>query len=284
VLRQHGLDHVNHHWQWLISRFGEVRPTTGDRGYGQTVSGPSYAQAVKFDLRYPGQVFDEETGLSYNLHRYYDAATGRYIQADPIGLEGGWNRFGYVGGDPLGFADDEGLQRRSATPSVSYAQSLINAPGVNLIGQILRYQPNCSYSYASVPGYGYTPSNISQLQGILQRLQSGNSCVSGSSGAVIYDVDALARAAGAPDRNGLTRAGRALDKHGAGQRSLNSPFPAPRGGPQQKNADGQFQVEDILTHPGSVFNPLGRGGVGVRSPDGREIRFDANGRFAGFIE
>ncbi|PJO39736.1 hypothetical protein CTI10_002090 [Delftia acidovorans] len=73
----------------MISGFGEVRPTTGNRGYGQTVSGPSYAQAVKFDLRYPAQVFDEETGLSYNLHRYYDAATGRYIQADPIGLGGG---------------------------------------------------------------------------------------------------------------------------------------------------------------------------------------------------
>jgi RHS repeat-associated protein len=64
---------------------------------------------VKFDLRYPGQVFDEETGLSYNLHRYYDAATGRYMQADPIGLEGGWNRFGYVGGDPLGAIDPLGL-------------------------------------------------------------------------------------------------------------------------------------------------------------------------------
>jgi RHS repeat-associated protein len=96
-------------WQWLISGFGEVRPTTGDRGYGQTVSGPSYAQAVKFELRYPGQVFDEETGLSYNLHRYYDVAAGRYIQADPIGLEGGWNRFGYVVGNPLGFTDQKGL-------------------------------------------------------------------------------------------------------------------------------------------------------------------------------
>lgn len=96
-------------WQWLISGFGEVRPTTGDRGYGQTVSGPSYAQAVKFDLRYPGQVFDEETGLSYNLHRYYDAATGRYIQADPIGLAGGWNRFGYVANNPLNDVDPQGL-------------------------------------------------------------------------------------------------------------------------------------------------------------------------------
>jgi RHS repeat-associated protein len=96
-------------WQWLFSGLGEVRPTTGDRGYGQTVSGPSYAQAVKFDLRYPGQVFDEETGLSYNLHRYYDAATGRYMQADPIGLEGGWNRFGYVNGNPLSYVDPLGL-------------------------------------------------------------------------------------------------------------------------------------------------------------------------------
>ncbi len=102
-------------WQWLISGFGEVRPTTGDSGYGQTVSGPSYAQAVKFDLRYPGQVFDEETGLSYNLHRYYDAATGRYMQADPIGLEGGWNRFGYVGGNPLNFIDPKGLEAQICT-------------------------------------------------------------------------------------------------------------------------------------------------------------------------
>lgn len=38
-------------WQWLISGFGDVRPSPGDRGYGRTVSGPSYAQAVKFDLR-----------------------------------------------------------------------------------------------------------------------------------------------------------------------------------------------------------------------------------------
>ncbi|WP_284431725.1 RHS repeat-associated core domain-containing protein, partial [Acidovorax sp. SUPP950] len=97
-------------WQWLITGFGEANPTTGATGYAQSGQGSSnYAEAIKFDLRYPGQVFDEETGLNYNLNRSYDPPSGRYFQADPIGLDGGWNRFGYVGGDPLNAIDPQGL-------------------------------------------------------------------------------------------------------------------------------------------------------------------------------
>ena len=96
-------------WQWLISGFGEVQPTTGARGYEQAGAGASYSEPVNFNLRYPGQVWDDETGLSYNLNRYYDVSNGRYTQADPIGLEGGWNRFAYVGGDPLSHSDPTGL-------------------------------------------------------------------------------------------------------------------------------------------------------------------------------
>ncbi|EER62092.1 YD repeat protein [Acidovorax delafieldii 2AN] len=97
-------------WQWLITGFGEVQPTTAAAGYKHDGQGTAYGEAVAFDLRYPGQQWDAETKLAYNLHRYYDAATGRYIQADPIGLGGGWNRFGYVGGNPLSFVDPVGLQ------------------------------------------------------------------------------------------------------------------------------------------------------------------------------
>jgi len=61
------------------------------------------------NLRFPGQIEDGETGTFYNYYRDYQASTGRYLQSDPVGLAGGLNRYGYVGGNPLGWFDPDGL-------------------------------------------------------------------------------------------------------------------------------------------------------------------------------
>ena len=66
-------------------------------------------EAVVNNLRFPGQYFDAETGLHYNFQRYYEPGIGRYMQPDPIGLNGGINIFTYAKNHPLYFQDHLGL-------------------------------------------------------------------------------------------------------------------------------------------------------------------------------
>jgi RHS repeat-associated protein len=100
-------------WQWAYSAFGDEQPTVAKNRFANTALNQSFGSttvaAVTFNLRYPGQYFDQESNLHYNLNRSYDTGRGRYTQADPIGLDGGWNRYSYVGQNPLGFTDPLGL-------------------------------------------------------------------------------------------------------------------------------------------------------------------------------
>ena len=99
--------YYNHHSQ-LTSATGpdglEIRREYDEWGNQLNEENPHQLQQL---IRLPGQQYDEESGLYYNRHRYYDPLRGRYITQDPIGLKGGWNFYQYplnpvTNTDPLG--------------------------------------------------------------------------------------------------------------------------------------------------------------------------------------
>jgi RHS repeat-associated protein len=86
-------------------------------------------------LRFPGQHYDSETGLSYNRFRYYSAELGRYITPDPVGLLGGSNGYRYVGNDPLNKTDPLGLWWKAAVSvlaGVAVAAAIVLTAPVSL--------------------------------------------------------------------------------------------------------------------------------------------------------
>jgi len=64
---------------------------------------------VAYNLRFPGQYYDAETGTHYNFYRDFDPSIGRYLESDPIGLWGGLNTYAYVEQQPLKLKDPLGL-------------------------------------------------------------------------------------------------------------------------------------------------------------------------------
>ncbi|GAB3094074.1 RHS repeat-associated core domain-containing protein [Lysobacter terrae] len=83
---------------WAASEVGAF-------GFASLAAGSSVEQPWRF----PGQYFDAETGLHYNVHRYYDPVVGRYTSEDPLGLSGGLNRYAYADASPTNFIDIYGL-------------------------------------------------------------------------------------------------------------------------------------------------------------------------------
>lgn len=92
-------------WRWDSEPFGTTAPNQDPLATGT---------AFVFNLRFPGQYADVELGTNYNFMRDYKPAAGRYVESDPIGLNGGMNTYGYVKGNPVNDVDQRGLANSSA--------------------------------------------------------------------------------------------------------------------------------------------------------------------------
>jgi RHS repeat-associated protein len=74
------------------------------------------------NLRFAGQYYDVETGLHYNLARYYYPNVGRFISEDPLGFNGGnVNLYVYANNNPIMFMDPLGLCESSLGVSFSFS-------------------------------------------------------------------------------------------------------------------------------------------------------------------
>jgi RHS repeat-associated protein len=105
-------------WRWDRDPFGLTVVNENPSGLG----------AFTFNLRLPGQLNDSETGLNYNYFRDYEPAIGRYVQSDPIGLDGGINIYAYVESSPLVKSDPTGLAPGpQSLPTTKCARDIANA-------------------------------------------------------------------------------------------------------------------------------------------------------------
>jgi RHS repeat-associated protein len=86
-------------WRWDTDPFGTSQPNQNPAGLG----------TFTYNLRFPGQYYQAETGLMYNYYRDYDPRTGRYLEPDPLGLGGGINPYSYTGNNPISNVDPSGL-------------------------------------------------------------------------------------------------------------------------------------------------------------------------------
>jgi RHS repeat-associated protein len=94
-------------WTWDHLAWGDNAPNQNPGGLGTFV----------YDWRLPGQVYDSESSLNYNAARDYNPSLSRYVESDPLGLNGGqFSTYSYAAGNPLSNADPTGRDRAPFLP------------------------------------------------------------------------------------------------------------------------------------------------------------------------
>jgi RHS repeat-associated protein len=170
-------------WFWDHDPFGNGAPTA--------------AAGFWHRLRFPGQVYDSESKLHSNGQRDYDPRLGRYLESDPIGLEGGINTYAYAGNYPVDAIDPLGLYRTSrdgdpnALPDIDIeAQQLARSTPAELPPIDIGGTAICSVGYAvdravldarrSPPGLSAPIDPPSEFAPAIARFSGGPSFATGA--------------------------------------------------------------------------------------------------------
>jgi RHS repeat-associated protein len=147
-------------WRWELTgeAFGNTAPNQNPDGD---------ANSFVFNMRFPGQRYDAATGLHYNMHRDYSTRDGRYVQSDPIGLDGGINTYLYAWSSPLIRVDSSGLisfgstctneQRIFISEEISRLANEMKEKAQNyckndnckmsIVGDVMRFLSQANFSY-----------------------------------------------------------------------------------------------------------------------------------------
>ncbi|MSM40774.1 MAG: hypothetical protein GJT30_14250 [Geobacter sp.] len=149
--------------QRLTDEAGTVVWQASYSAFGQATVDP--ASTVTNILRFPGQYADEETGLHYNWHRYYDPEAGRYSQVDPIGFSAGdENLYRYAQNNVVNYFDPDGNAKFESPDELMKV-------GVKTVN-IKQYQPRGDTTYCNVGvssiekeggNYDYVGLNANQI-------------------------------------------------------------------------------------------------------------------------
>ena len=110
----------------LVTADGAVLPLAARDLWGRGRPRTGHDGPDPCPLRFPGQYADTETGLHYNLHRYYDPDLAAYLSPDPLGLPPSPNPRSYIGNpltesDPLGLNGESGPDKPVPGPNLSNA-------------------------------------------------------------------------------------------------------------------------------------------------------------------
>jgi RHS repeat-associated protein len=134
--------------QKLTARNGKVVWSARYASFG---SAQPVEQEVQNPLRFPGQYYDQETGLHYNYNRYHDPQLGRYLKTDPIGLNSGdFTLYVYGSNNPLKYIDPYGYEVLDPSMASSLADvESTPSTGLSEIGAGAYYGPGAEFSYSS---------------------------------------------------------------------------------------------------------------------------------------